>query len=195
MPKIILASSSPRRKQLLEMLLKNFGIKFKVIPSMINESGYKASGKYPAFVQQLALDKAMDVASQNRGIIIGADTVVVFKNKMISKPVSNFDAKRILNLLSGNMHTVYTGIAIVDSVTKKIFIDYESTKVTFRKLSSKEINKYIHSGSPMDKAGAYGIQDDYGSTFVNKINGDYFNVVGLPIVKTYLGLKNFLRLD
>ena len=98
-------------------------------------------------------------------------------------------------MLSGKWHKVYTGISIINNIEGKKFSACEITSVKFRKLSDKEINFYIGSNSPMDKAGAYGIQDDFGSTFVEKINGDYFNVVGLPIVKTYLGIRKVLSLN
>jgi septum formation protein len=98
----------------------------------------------------------------------------------------------MLKSLSGKEHKVYTGIAIIDKEHDLIYKTHETTKVKFRKISDKEIMFYVSGGSPMDKAGAYGIQDDFGSTFVEKINGDYFNVVGLPVVKTYLGLNRVL---
>ena len=100
----------------------------------------------------------------------------------------------MLRYLSGKEHKVYTGIAIYDTFSGKKYVDYEMTKVKFREIERNEIEFYVRGNSPLDKAGAYGIQDDFGSTFVEKINGDYFNVVGLPVVKTYIGLKNMLNL-
>ena len=97
-------------------------------------------------------------------------------------------------MLSGKTHKVYTGLVILNSYSNKLYKTYEVTKVKFRKLLSKEIDFYVNSNAPMDKAGAYGIQDDFGSTFIEKIEGDYFNVVGLPLLKTYIGLKNFVKL-
>ena len=126
------------------------------------------------------------------GILITADTIVVFDKEIIGKPKSKRDAKLILEKLSNNKHFVYTGFVVKNSVSKKIIIDYEKTEVTFRKLSSSEINSYIASGSPMDKAGAYGIQDDFGAVFVSKINGCYYNVVGLPLSKLYSALNEIL---
>lgn len=192
--RIILASSSPRRKYLLGMLLKNFNLKFQVKPVNIDESIPVKLTNYSKFVQQLALDKALESATQHNGIIIGADTIVVLNRKVLGKPSSKSDAIKKLLALSGKTHLVYTGIAIVNTYTKQIFIDYEVTKVKFRKISLAEIKYYVNSGAPLDKAGAYGIQDDFGSTFIEKINGDYFNVVGLPVLKTYLGLNNFIDL-
>ena len=138
--------------------------------------------------------KARKISGEHKGIIIGADTIVVLKGKIMGKPGSNKDAVRMLRTLSGNEHKVYTGIAIINTLTGGMFIDYEMTKVKFRRLEKDEINFYVRTNSPMDKAGAYGIQDDFGSTFVEKITGDYFNVVGLPVVKTYLGLKKIMNI-
>jgi septum formation protein len=100
----------------------------------------------------------------------------------------------MLKFLSGKSHKVYTGLVILDSISGKIYKTFETTSVKFRKLSLKEIKFYVKGGSPMDKAGAYGIQDDLGSTFVEKITGDYFNIVGLPLLKTYTGLSKFFNL-
>lgn len=119
------------------------------------------------------------------GIIITADTIVVLDNKIIGKPINKKDAFRILKLLSGKTHIVYTGYSIYNSISKKSISEFEKTKVTFRDLTEQEIVEYINSGSPMDKAGAYGIQDDFGAVFIKKINGCYYNVVGLPLAKLY----------
>ncbi len=123
------------------------------------------------------------------GIIITADTIVVLNKKIIGKPVDEKDAFIILKKLSSNTHQVYTGFAIYNSRKNSTLVDYEKTFVTFRKISDKEIKDYIKTGSPMDKAGAYGIQDDFGAVFVEKINGCYYNVVGLPLFKLYENLK------
>ena len=187
---IILASSSPRRKALLRGLLKNFGLKFVVKPSNIVEYIPKKTVNFGKFAINLALEKAANIAISSSGIIIGADTIVVLNGKILGKPASSSDAIRMLKLLSNKVHTVYTGLAIIDTEKETIYRKYEATKVKFRELSEKEIKFYVRTSPPMDKAGAYGIQDDLGSTFVKKINGDYFNIVGLPILKTYLGLKS-----
>jgi nucleoside triphosphate pyrophosphatase len=192
--RIILASSSPRREYLLNMILSNFGLKFDIIPANIREYIPQNGAKYSLLVKKLALMKARKISGEHKGIIIGADTIVVLKGKIMGKPGSNKDAVRMLRTLSGNEHKVYTGIAIINTLTGGIFIDYEMTKVKFRRLEKDEINFYVRTNSPMDKAGAYGIQDDFGSTFVEKITGDYFNVVGLPVVKTYLGLKKIMNI-
>jgi septum formation protein len=193
-PKIILASASPRRKYLLEMLLGNFGLKFTVEAANIAEHFPDSINNLPDYVSRLAGKKASVVASRRKAVVIGADTVVLLGSSILNKPESKAEAKRMLSALSGKTHTVITGIAFVDSVNNTKFRTHEKTRVTFRKLTKGEIDFYVEGGSPMDKAGAYGIQDDFGSTFVSKINGDYFNVVGLPIVKTYLALNKFLKL-
>lgn len=112
--------------------------------------------------------------------------------KVINKPVDKEDAKRILKKLSGRKHAVYTGFSIYNSSTNKTLTDYEKTFVIFRKLKIQEIEDYILSGSPMDKAGAYGIQDDFGAVFIKKINGCYYNVVGLPLMKLYQTLLRII---
>jgi septum formation protein len=127
-----------------------------------------------------------------KGIIITADTIVVINGKIIGKPVDKNDAVRMLQNLSGSTHIVYTGFSVYNSVTDKTITDYEKTFVTFRKLKTKEIKEYVETGSPMDKAGAYGIQDDYGAVFIKKINGCYYNVVGLPLTKVFLTMNRII---
>jgi len=193
--RIILASASSRRKILLKGLIKNFGLKFIVKPANIEEYIQNHKNQYSQLVKALAKEKALTVSKKNKGLIIGADTIVVLKNVVYGKPVDKNDAVRMLKKLSGNWHNVYTGIYIFDTGREGFdFSDYERTKVKFRNLDDKEIKFYVNSGAPDDKAGAYGIQDDLGCTFVEKIIGDYFNVVGLPLVKTYMGLKKFIKL-
>jgi septum formation protein len=194
MPDIILASASPRRKYLLDMLLSNFGLKFLVKPANIAEYFPLKIENIPDFVCNLALEKAKEVSKKYEGVVIGADTVVVYGQRILNKPDDSTGAAGMLRFLSGKTHKVITGVAIADTIRRKNYKIYETTAVTFRKLEKNEIDFYVSSGSSMDKAGAYGIQDDFGSTFVSKINGDYFNVVGLPIVKTYLVLKKVLGL-
>ncbi len=183
-PPIILASKSPRRKKLLHQL----NLKFKVVSVEINEER-KGKETPVSMVKRLALQKLYSAKELvKKGIIITADTIVVLNNEIIGKPINKADANKILNKLSDNTHIVYTGFAVSNSENKKTIISYEKTWVTFRKLGSNEIESYIKTGSPMDKAGAYGIQDDFGAVFVKKINGDYYNVVGLPISKLYSNL-------
>lgn len=193
--KIFLASSSPRRKYLFAMLLNNFGLKFEIKPANIDEYIEVGSGNYSRYVKHLSYCKAESVSHTQKGVILGADTIVVIDSKILGKPRGNNDAKRMLNLLSGKWHKVYSGITIINNMTSNIYSACEVTRVKFRRLSEEEINFYIKTGSPFDKAGSYGIQDDFGSTFVEKITGDYFNIVGLPIVKTYIGLKKVLKLN
>lgn len=191
--KIILASGSPRRKMLLNALLKKFGLKFVVIPANIEEYIPAKINDFGKFTADLAELKALEVAQNNNGLIIAADTIVVYKNKVLGKPGSKSEAKKMLNFLSGKKHNVFTGICIVDTEKNQYIKTYEKTEVSFRKLQNKEIEFYVNSGSPMDKAGSYGIQDDLGSTFVKSIKGDYFNVVGLPVLKLYLNMSKFIK--
>ena len=183
--KIYLASSSPRRKKLLEQI----GLKFEVVKVNTPEK-IKKNETPIKIVKRISLEK-LDAAKKkiNSGIIITADTIVVLNSKILGKPNNKKDAFRILNLLSGNTHFVYTGFSIFNSQNLRTISEYEKTSVKFRKLSKSEIQEYIESGSPMDKAGAYGIQDDFGAVFVQKINGCYYNVVGLPLSKFYNSFK------
>jgi len=184
---LILASQSPRRAQ----LLKQIGLQFTVQPSSIHEKIHDGLS-YEENVKQLSLHKAQVVASKNsHGVVIGSDTIVVINHKVLTKPVSEQEAYAMLTELSGNTHTVFTGFALVDAQSKKFYIDYEKTDVTFRKLRDDEITDYIATGSPMDKAGAYGIQDDFGAVFVEKICGCYYTVVGFPLAKFYTAFLNF----
>ncbi len=185
---IYLASKSPRRKK----LLKQIKLKFKVIDLHFKEKINQKEN--PVFlVKRLALEKLNAALLKIKdGIIITADTIVVLNDKILGKPRNEKDAKRILKQLSGKTHTVLTGYAIYNSGNNKVILDYEKTLVTFRKLSEVEIDEYVSSGSPMDKAGAYGIQDDFGAVFVEKINGCYYNVVGLPLARVYHDLLRII---
>jgi septum formation protein len=133
----------------------------------------------------------MDIAKNrvSNSIIITADTIVILNGKVIGKPTSKTDAVKILTQLSGRSHTVYTGLYVLNQKTNKLLFDFERTEVEFRKLKKDEIIDYVDGGSPMDKAGAYGIQDDFGAVFVKRINGCYYNVVGLPLTKLYNALR------
>lgn len=191
MNRVVLASKSPRRKKLLEQI----GLSFKVSPSNAEELSSQSD---PALlVEELALLKAEDVsAGHPECFIIGADTVVVHQNEIIGKPKDKEDAFEILSSLSNSTHSVFTGVAFVKSdknghiVSKNTF--HEQTKVTFSALGEVDIKNYIETGNPMDKAGAYGIQDDLGALFVEKIEGDYYNVVGFPLNRFYRELKLFV---
>jgi len=185
---IYLASKSPRRRK----LLKQLGISFKSFSVDIDEE--VLDGEHPiATVRRLALHKS-ELASLKvkKGIVITADTIVVLNNEIIGKPKDEKDAYKILSKLSGKTHLVFTGFVVKNLMDGNSIVDYERTKVTFRKLTSKEIYDYIKTGSPLDKAGAYGIQDDFGAVFVEKIDGCYYNVVGLPLAKLYRSLTEIL---
>lgn len=185
---IFLASKSPRRRK----LLKQLNIKFKSFSVDMDEKIHPDEQPFRAVVR-LSKEK-LDLAKLKvkNGIIITADTIVVLDNKILGKPVNKKDAFRILRFLSGRTHIVYTGYSIFNYSNGKIISEYEKTEVTFRDLTNEEIEDYINGGSPMDKAGAYGIQDDFGAVFIKKINGCYYNVVGLPLAKFYHALLRIL---
>jgi len=135
----------------------------------------------------------MDVATRVRsGVVVGADTIVVLSGKFLGKPLSPSDARSMLRRLSGRTHNVYSGVAIVDAETGRSTTFAERTRVTFRMLEEDEIRAYVASGAPMDKAGAYGIQDDYGAVFVEKVVGCFYTVVGFPLSRFHLVLRRFL---
>lgn len=173
----VLASQSPRRRE----LLKNIGINAEVVPAKIDESALE--GLEPErMVTELAMLKACDVARSFKGnvIVIAADTCVCIDGRVMGKPRSRKEASQMLSTLSGNTHEVYTGYCVFNCADKNAVAKHEVTKVTFKEISQKEIDSYIDTREPMDKAGAYGIQGK-GAAFIEKIEGDYFNVVGLPI--------------
>ncbi len=186
MVEIILASASPRRWE----LLKQIGLSFTVQVSNVEENKFKGDNPQK-WVEQLAKDKASSVASSlKQGLVIGADTVVFKDGKILGKPKSECEAYDMLSFLSGAEHQVLTGIAIIDAMSGESYIDSEITRVKFRQLTEQEINAYIATGEPFDKAGAYGIQG-LGALLVESITGCYFNVVGLPLQKLAQGLKRF----
>lgn len=185
--KLILASASPRRRELLRML----GLDFAILVSNAEE----AKGELPRFpaelVMALAARKAGEIAGLHPdALVIAADTIVVAGEEILGKPRDEADARRMLSFLSGRWHEVYTGVALVRAAEKESLVDYERTRVKFRPLSGEEIDRYIRSGEPMDKAGAYGIQG-LGAVLVERIEGCFFNVVGLPLTKLTLMLKEF----
>lgn len=199
MSQIILASASPRRKDLLDQI----GLEFEICPAKGEE--ITTESRPDAVVLELSRQKAEevaagvltyneqhpDLATPQDILVIGADTVVAYEDEILGKPKDEKDAKRMLSLLQGNTHSVYTGITLV-------FIDksgrtgehrfYEKTDVTMYPMSEEEIDRYIASGEPMDKAGSYGIQGRC-AIYVKKIKGDYNNVVGLPVARLYQELK------
>ncbi len=189
LPPLILASRSPRRK----ILLKQIGLKFTVRPSHVPEDVLvHEAPEHNA--KRIALSKAVEIAKRvKNGIVIGADTIVVLGDRIIGKPRTHGEAKKMLRSLSGRMHTVYTAFALIDARTQRKTVQIEKTHVWFRKLSRQEIADYVASGSPMDKAGAYGIQDDYGAVFVKRVEGCFYNVVGFPLTKFYVTLQDFVK--
>ena len=175
---IILASKSPRRRALLEQM----GVRdFRILTPDIDE--HMDRDLPPAeLVRQISLEKARAVAAQTGGdaVIIAADTVVALDGAVLGKPADEEGAFRMLSLLSGNRHQVYTGLTVLRG--EQVFSQWEETAVTFRSLTAEEIEAYIATGEPMDKAGAYGIQG-YGALFIQGISGDYYNVMGLPVCR------------
>ena len=182
MKKIILASASPRRRELLEQI----GLKFDVVVSDADEDMIEKTDKINLYVEELAMIKAAAVAEviKNNGIkdaiVIAADTVVSCDNEILGKPKDENDAQRMLSMLSGRSHEVYTGVCVMDISNGFSVAEYEKTTVFFNELSEKKINAYIKTGEPFDKAGGYGIQSK-GVVLVERIEGDYSNVVGLPL--------------
>ena len=170
MKHIILASASPRRKEILELA----DLKFDVMPSDAQEITTKTAPN--EVVMELASIKAKDIykKSEKQSMIVGADTVVAYQGQILGKPTDEADAKRMLTMLSGQTHEVYTGVCVIEDGEAKTF--YEETKVTFYEISEDEIERYIETGEPMDKAGSYGIQGK-AAVFIKGIEGDYYNVV------------------
>jgi len=183
---LILASGSPRRHQLLATLGIPFEIrKAEIVEEILHDESASE------MVLRLAVEKASAVAvSSSDCLVVGADTTVLLDHTTLGKPADSQGACRMLRQLSGRSHTVLTGIAIIHQATNRISTAVESTTVTFDSLSEEEIQDYVQSGSPLDKAGSYGIQDDRGALFVTGIQGDFFNVMGLPLHRLYRLLKD-----
>lgn len=182
----ILASRSPRRRRLLEQI----GMPFDVVAADVSED---FSGSYTpdAAAEMLAQRKAEYVARENpEAVTLGADTIVVLEGNILGKPRDAAEAASMLRRLSGRTHTVFTGITLVHPESSRIVTASEATRVTFGDIDEDEIEAYVLSGSPLDKAGAYGIQDDRGALFVERIDGDYYNVVGLPLFRLYRILRD-----
>lgn len=191
---LVLASASPRRQE----LLRNAGIPFVVQPSDVPEDALP--GESPeACAQRLAREKALAIfQSRPDEHVLGADTIVVIDGQMLNKPEDSADATRMLHLLSGNMHRVITGVCLVGGkksvpgsqfpVPSFVDVRIETTQVSMSEISEREINDYISTGEPMDKAGAYAIQG-IASRWITRIEGDYCNVVGLPVTLVCRMLK------
>ena len=174
--KIILASASPRRRDLLQQI----GLTFTIDSADVNETVLPGEAPEP-YAVRVALDKARVTAAKTRsGIVIAADTIVVLDDLILGKPADSGEAGRMLSLLSGRRHSVITGLAVMDALSGMTRSAMSVTSVWFRQLSQSEIRSYVLSGEPLDKAGAYGIQEK-GALLVDRIEGCYFNVVGLPL--------------
>ena len=188
MTKIVLASGSPRRKELLEQV----GLEFSIVPAKGEE--IRTSNIPLEVVQELSKQKAKEIALQfendEETLIIGADTLVAFGDKIMGKPKDEEDAFNTLNILQGSTHQVYTGVTLIkiSEGTKKVITFYEKTDVIMYPMSKEEIKGYIATKEPMDKAGSYGIQGK-GARFIKGINGDYNNVVGLPVARLLQEVK------
>lgn len=183
MKKIILASASPRRKELLEQI----GLSFQIEPARGEE--HITSVIPREVVEELSYQKAMEVAELHRdedALILGADTIVVYDNQIMGKPADEEEAKAMLRQLSGKTHCVFTGVTAVlwENKEKTVRTFSEKTEVTFYPMSEEEIMFYVKTREPMDKAGAYGIQG-IGAKYIQAICGDYNNVVGLPVARLY----------
>ena len=177
--KLVLASSSPRRAEILERA----GWVHEIIVAGIDETLFP-NEEAAAYVQRLARSKAEAVASRLvEGLVLGADTTVVVGNQILGQPVDDADARRMLNLLNAKWHEVLTGVAVV-RVGGEARVAYETTRVRFAEMNEREIDWYIGTGEPFGKAGGYGIQGK-ASLFIEEIEGDYFNIMGLPIRLVY----------
>ena len=179
---LILASNSPRRKEILAML----GYNFAVIPSDCDENLPPMS---PAdTVCELSKRKALAVERTENDVVIGSDTIVCLNNIILGKPADKEDAKKMLKMLSGKRHTVYTGVSVVTK--EKVITDFVSADVFFREMTEGEIEEYVNTKEPLDKAGAYGIQGK-GAAYIEKIEGDFFAVMGLPACYISKTLSSF----
>ncbi len=182
-PKIVLASRSPRRAA----LLRQMGFQFEVYSKEISEFSVTVTDPIDRVIQ-LSRNKAEAVLGDvENSLIVGADTIVCLDKKIFGKPSNPEEAKNMLRFLSGKTHEVFTGFTILETGDRSIS-DYEKTRVTFRNIEEWEVEDYVNSGEPLDKAGAYGIQDRSG-LFVDRIEGCFYNVVGFPLTKFYEALK------
>ncbi|HMK48490.1 MAG TPA: Maf family protein [Thermodesulfovibrionales bacterium] len=183
---IILASASPRRKEILEKT----GLKFKVDKSLLEENVIPGM-KPREFARFLSREKAREVAKRHKNaLVIAADTIILFRGRIFGKPLNRDHATEMLKALSGKVHSVITGFTIMDTADGKEATGSVETKVFFKRLSDEDIKAYVNSGEPMDKAGAYGIQG-LGALLIKRIDGDFFNVAGLPLSTLGEKLKKF----
>jgi len=187
-PELVLASISPRRA----LLLRQVGIPFIVIPPQARES-MPVNGNFSETVIRNAEDKAVSVVSASAGrAIVGADTIVDLDGRALGKPQDREEARLMLQQLSGRTHRVHTGLVLLDPASNLIYREHALTSVTFRELLPTEIEAYLDSGEPFDKAGAYGIQER-GALFISNIEGCFFNVMGLPLAKFWEMLLRWRR--
>ncbi len=183
---IYLASASPRRRE----LMKQLGLPFTVVIKNVDES---VAGPLPPgkLVETLSERKAREVAGDlDRGLVIGSDTVVVWRDRILGKPGDRREALEMLACLHGDDHSVYSGLAVIDVETGAVHVSHERTRVFFRPAAMDELESYVDTGEPMDKAGAYAVQG-LGAVFVTGIEGCYFNVVGLPLSRLARVMKDF----
>jgi septum formation protein len=187
-PDLVLASASPRRKELLSIL----GIPFSVIPSSIDET--PSAGETPeTFVVRMAKEKCAEVASRvSHSVVLSADTVVTIDGEILGKPVDISEAATMLRKLSGRDHWVYTAVCVLNQAKEETFEGLDRTRVWFDPLDDATIHDYIHRENVFDKAGAYGIQD-YAGVFIPKIEGNYFNVMGFPLPLVHSLLNRAFR--
>ena len=184
MHSIILASKSPRRKELMSLIPTSFIIQTKEVEEYINLQDSPEEN-----VKRLAKEKAQAIGKEYKNHwILGCDTVVVYEEEILGKPKDEEDAKKMLSKLSGKVHFVYTGIALYNESKEKLIQSAVCSKVFMKVISQEELEWYVKTGEPFDKAGGYGIQG-YASNFIEKIEGDYFNIVGLPVSTVYTLLK------
>jgi septum formation protein len=185
-PELILASSSPRRSE----LLRSLDLPFRIQASDVDET-FESHMTPANVVEELSFRKANAVAATlSQGIVIGSDTIVVLRGAILGKPEDEADAFRMLNQLQGQTHEVYTGVTCMDAANPKVVTNHRKTAVTMRSMTDDQILRYIATGEPMDKAGSYAIQG-IGATLVDQIEGCYFNVVGLPLALLTDQLKEF----
>ena len=189
MKQIILASSSPRRSS----LLRQIGITFETVPPDVDESRYTFGGDPAGTAERLALAKAKSVAGRvdARGrLLLGADTVVLFEGEVIGKPKDVDDAFAMLQKLAGRSHRVLTGFALLDPQADRAVTGHEWTTVSMRELTDAEIRAYVDTGEPLDKAGSYGAHA-LGAGLITRVEGCFYNVIGLPLARLLVELKNF----
>ncbi|MDE2825486.1 MAG: Maf family protein [Gemmatimonadota bacterium] len=189
MKQIVLASSSPRRSS----LLRQIGINFEIVPPDVDESRYSFEGDPSGTAERLALAKAKSAAGRidARGrLVLGADTVVLFEGQVIGKPKDAEDACAMLRKLAGRSHRVLTGFALLDPGTNRAVTAHEWTAVSMRELTDAEIRAYVDTGEPLDKAGSYGAHA-LGAGLITRVEGCFYNVIGLPLARLLMTLKNF----